>query len=336
MKVGFTYDLRDDYLEQGFSEEDAAEFDSIETIDAVELSLRKNGYEVERIGNIRALVNALATGKRWDIVFNICEGVSGIAREAQVPALLEAYAIPYTFSPPEVMTARTDKALAKMILKNCNIPTPQWYVIEDARNLPDHLEFPLFLKPLAEGSSKGISEHSLVRDKATFKKSTAHFLARYAQPVLVESYLPGREFTVGLLGTGKTARVLGVMEVDLDGQPDNFGRSYANKDVDWTMPDLYRLAEDEAARKAGALALAAWDALKGRDVGRVDLRCDEKGEPLVLEVNALSGLHPEKSDLCILAAKAGMDHAALIGVIMEEAISRCGLSGGRSRKSVCA
>ncbi|HRK96917.1 MAG TPA: D-alanine--D-alanine ligase [Alphaproteobacteria bacterium] len=324
--VGFTYDLRDDYIMQGFSEEDAAEFDSKETIDSIEEALQANGYVVERIGNVKALVGALATGKRWDIVFNICEGVKGIGREAQVPSLLEAYDMPFVFSSPEMLIITTDKALAKGVLRDCGIATPAWQVIEDDKNLSvKGLEFPLFMKPVAEGSSKGISEHSVVKDEDAFKKSASYFLNKYNQPVLVETYLTGREFTVGILGSGDASRVIAVMEVSLEGQPDSFGRSFLNKDVDWTMPEIYCLPDDPVAQKAGVLALAAWRGLKGRDVGRVDVRCDEQGNPWILEINALPGLNRKKSDLPILAAKSGIDHTTLIGKIMGEAKKRYGL-----------
>jgi D-alanine-D-alanine ligase len=116
MTLGFTYDLRDDYLAQGFSAEDAAEFDSQVTIDAIELALQQYGFNVEKIGNIKALTVALAAGKSWDIVFNICEGVKGIGREAQVPALLEAYGVPCVFSGSDVMVLTMNKALAKLVV----------------------------------------------------------------------------------------------------------------------------------------------------------------------------------------------------------------------------
>src|SRR3954451_24918575 len=115
MRIGLTYDLREDYLRAGFTDEEAGEFDVAETIDAIETELRRHGHEVERIGGIKALVAALAAGKGWPLVWNMCEGVHGIAREAQVPALLEAYGIPFVFSTADVLATAMDKAVAKLV-----------------------------------------------------------------------------------------------------------------------------------------------------------------------------------------------------------------------------
>ena len=124
MRVGLTYDLRDDYLAAGFSDEEAGEFDSLVTIEALEGAISRNGHAVERIGSIMALVDALAAGRRWDLIFNIAEGVSGIAREAQVPALLEAYGVPFTFSSADVLTVAMDKAVAKLVVRQAGVATP--------------------------------------------------------------------------------------------------------------------------------------------------------------------------------------------------------------------
>jgi len=157
MRIGLTYDLREDYLAQGFSDEEAGEFDVIETIEAVEAAIRSHGHQVERIGGIKALVPALAAGRRWPLVWNMCEGVSGIAREAQVPALLEAYAIPCVFSSADVLVTAMDKALAKLVVATEEVPTPDFTVVRTARDLSGvRMRYPLFVKPLAEGTSKGV------------------------------------------------------------------------------------------------------------------------------------------------------------------------------------
>ena len=216
MRVGLTYDLYDDYIAQGFSPEQASEFDVAATIDAIEGAVRDNGHEVERIGGIRALVPALAAGKRWDLVFNICEGVSGIAREAQVPALLEAYGIPFTFSTADVLVVAMDKALAKMVVRAAGVPTPDFAVVRSARDLPAvNLPYPLFVKPLAEGTSKGVQETSRVADRQGLTAKCLEVLRDYKQPALVETFLPGTEFTVGLVGAGARRRVIGVCEIQL-------------------------------------------------------------------------------------------------------------------------
>ena len=122
MKIGLTYDLRSEYLKMGYSELETAEFDRDDTIEAIESTLHELGYETERIGHAKQLAKALTTGKRWDLVFNIAEGLHGIGREAQVPALLDLYEIPYTFSDPLVMSLTLHKGLTKRVLRDAGVP----------------------------------------------------------------------------------------------------------------------------------------------------------------------------------------------------------------------
>src|SRR6201996_6321271 len=161
MRIGVTYDLRNDYLALGHSEEETTEFDAEETIAAVCDALAGLGHAPVRIGGIKPLTKALASGERWDAVFNICEGLQGVSREAQVPALLEAFDIPYVFSDPLTLALTLDKAMAKRVVRDCGVPTAPFDVIariEDVSKIG--LPFPLFLKPIAEGSGKGIGAHS--------------------------------------------------------------------------------------------------------------------------------------------------------------------------------
>lgn len=315
-----TYDLRDDYLAQGFSDEEAGEFDVPETIAAIEAAIHHHGHRVERIGGIKKLVGALAAGRRWDLVFNICEGVSGIAREAQVPALLEAYGIACTFSSADVLTTAMDKALAKLVVRAAGIPTPDHAVIRTARELQGlNLPFPLFVKPLAEGTSKGVHETSVVADRQALTARCLEVLKTYCQPALIETFLPGREFTVGLLGSGRSARVIGVSEITFKHGGDLSAYSYRNK---MEAYDELTAAADPVADEAGRIALGAWRALGCRDAGRIDIRCDAAGRPNFIEANPLAGLRPGWSELAILAEQAGMTYEALIGAILDEAAAR--------------
>ncbi len=326
MRVGITYDLKEVYLELGYSPEEVAEFDCPETVQGIEEALWRLGCETDPVGNIRDLTRRLALGERWDLVFNIAEGLAGYARESQVPALLEAYAIPCTFSDPLVLALCLHKGLAKRVLQGCGVPTPDFAVVterEDAAAVD--LAFPLFVKPVAEGTSKGVSARSLCRDRAALVQVCAELLAAFRQPVLVERYLPGREFTVGILGTGKEARSLGVMEVLLQDGAESGAYSLRNK-WDWERCVDYRLAQDAAAGESAAVALAAWRALDCRDGGRVDVRLDEHGRAQVIELNPLPGLNPSYSDLPILCRLAGMSYDDLIGGIVRSAAARAGLS----------
>ncbi len=322
MRIGFTYDLREDYLREGYGEEETAEFDAPETVSAIRDALARRGFEVQPIGHVRALAGRLVAGERWDLVFNIAEGLSGLAREAQVPALLDAYGIPYTFSDPLTMALTLDKGMAKRIVRDCAIPTAPFAVI-DAESDLDRLElgYPLFAKPLAEGTGKGITARSHIAVPRQLRAVCRELLARFAQPVLVEQYLPGREFTVGIVGSGAEARAIGVMEILLKEQAESFGYSYENKEH-YEGRVAYRLVADAEADRAAAVALEAWRALRCRDGGRVDLRSDAAGAPQFLEVNPLAGLHPLRSDLVILARLAGRDYQWLIDAIVDSALRR--------------
>lgn len=322
MSIGMTYDLREDYLAEGFSEEGTAEFDRGDTIQAIEQSLQDLGCETDRIGTIRNLTTRLVAGNRWDIVFNIAEGLRGFGREAQVPALLDAYDIPYTFSDPLVLCLTLHKGMAKRVVRQLGIPTPHFCVIEKISDLEmADLPFPVFVKPVAEGTSKGISAASKAWNDHQLESVCMRLLQAFEQPVLVEAFLPGREFTVGILGTGEEAEAIGVMEVILRETAEADVYSYRNKERYEELVE-YRLVNDTVAEKAREIALAVWRGIGCRDAGRVDLRAAADGIPNFMEVNPLAGLNPHHSDLCIIANMVGMTYRALIERILASAMSR--------------
>jgi D-alanine-D-alanine ligase len=317
VRIGLTYDLKQDYLALGFSEHAVAEFDSPVTINAIVAALESLGHAVDRIGHVRALATRLVAGDRWDLVFNIAEGVAGFGRESQVPALLDAYGVPYTFSDPLVCALTLHKGMAKHVARGCGVPTPDFALVatpEDAAAVD--LPMPLFVKPAGEGSSKGVTEKSLVHSQAELRAVCAELLEEYRQPVLVEAYLSGREFTVGILGTGGAARALATLEVALREGADAGVYSYRNKS-NWRELVEYRLlAAGALRREVEEVALATWSCLGCRDAGRVDVRLDGRGRPQMLEVNPLAGLTPDHSDLPIMAALSGMDYRTLIAEIL--------------------
>jgi D-alanine-D-alanine ligase len=325
MNIGITYDLKEEYLLAGMDEESAAEFDSIETIDGIDNALIGLGHRTERIGSVKKLVSLLASGKRWDLVFNIAEGAYGFSRESQVPALLEAYGIPFVFSDSLVLGICLHKGISKIIAKAAGVATPDFAVVSSINEADGiQLPFPLFLKPAAEGTGKGISSSSRVSSRESLSQVCGELLLRHRQPVLVEAYLPGREFTVGIVGTGTEAVSVGTMEVIFGGQAEEEIYSYFNKKhykgiISYAVPDR------ESALACEACALAAWRALGCRDGGRVDIRMDGEGIPNFLEVNPLAGLNPEDSDLPILAALHGTSYQELIGMILDSALKRTGL-----------
>ncbi len=322
LRVGLTYDLRKDWLAMGYGEEETAEFDSEATINGLEGVLASLGFEVTRIGHVRNLVEALAAGQKWDFVFNICEGMHGMGREAQVPALLDAYDIPYVFSDPLTLCITLDKAIAKTIAREQGVPTAEFTVLHaasDAANVT--LPFPLFAKPVAEGSGKGVSAKSRVTNHAELEATTRDLIAKFRQPVLVETFLSGREFTVGIVGDGEGAYALGVMEVLFGEKAAAHGYGYENKQ-DWEGRISYAIADDGEARVAADVALKAWRALRCRDGGRIDIRSDGVGRPHFIEVNPLAGLHPDYSDLVFLARDVGMTYPELITRIVKAFLGR--------------
>ena len=325
MTVGLTYDLRSEWLKEGYSELETAEFDREETVAAVESALRNDGLVTERIGNYRGLIAALGAGKRWDLVFNFCEGMYGLGREALVPALLDAYRIPYTFSDAVVLAVSLHKGLTKHVVRDAGVPTPDFAVVESGADIENvKLRYPLFAKPIAEGTGKGITSESRIGSVEELRRICDSLLDAYHQPVLVEEYLPGREFTSAVIGTGADARVVGTMEIIPLSTADANAYTYMNKEY-CDNRVRYELAGGAEAEACAQLALDAWKALGARDAGRVDIRMDAGGKPSFIEANPLAGLHPVHSDLPIICTMVGITFQDLIGAIVVSARKRAGL-----------
>lgn len=324
LKVGVTYDLRDAWIAEGYSEIETAEFDRQETIDNIVSTLRQIGYDPDPIGNVRQLAARLVAGDRWDLVFNICEGMHGLGREAQVPALLDAYQIPHVFSDTLVCGLTLHKGLTKDVVRAAGIATPDFFVVNEPADIRYvSLPFPLFAKPVAEGTGKGVSRNSKIENVHQLNKVCRELLATHQQPVLVERFLPGREFTVGIIGTGRKARALATMEIVLLPGADAEVYSYKNKEYCEELVHYALLPKGELSRDVEFVALRAWRSLGCRDGGRIDLRLDAMGNVHFLEVNPLAGLHPEHSDLPMMATMVGVSYAELIGRIMKSALARC-------------
>lgn len=328
MRIGLTFDLRKHYLERGFNEEETAEFDSEATIGFLEETISSLGHQVIRIGNIYELTRLLAAGERWDLVFNVAEGLYGRSREAQVPAILEAFNILYTFSDPLTLALSLDKAAAKSVIRDAGIPTPDFFLIKglpEIEQIPKRFQYPLFIKPVAEGTGKGITADSIIGNFNELKKNAAAMLANHKQPVIVETYLPGREYTIGILGTGPKARAAGVLEVELLANAEPLVYSYMNKEL-CEERVLYKLVtgkENEGIiRECSDIALRAYIELGCRDAGRVDLKTGSDGKLYFLEINPLAGLHPTHSDLPICCAQAGIVYKSLISSIIDSAMER--------------
>jgi D-alanine-D-alanine ligase len=319
IKVGFTYNVKREH-----DTDEHAEFDPPATIIAIANALARQGHIVVHLEATPDLPRVLAEAD-VDLIFNIAEGVEGRNREAQVPALCELLGIPYTGSDSATLAIALDKALAKKVLMQHDILTPAFQVMETGREkLDSTLEFPLIVKPNAEGSSKGIGSTNVVDNIDELREAVGALLERYKQPALVEEYIKGREFTVGLLGD-KRPRVLPPMEIrfkdDDNDRPvyDYVVKQEWEKHVYYECPAKLTPAELKAIEK---IARETFWALDCRDVGRVDLRMADDGQIYVLEVNPLPGLTPDYSDLVLISKAAGMDYDGLIADVMVGGVRR--------------
>ena len=321
MRIGLTYNLKP----EGAAGDRFEEFDSIETIEALESSLRKSGYEPVRLGWGAPMLDKLSENG-IDAVFNLAEGIGGRGRESQVPATLEMLGVRCTGSDPVAIGITLDKALAKLMAKAHGIATAPWMTFAGGRwplaveaisangqrPTANGLRFPLFVKPSCEGSSMGVTSKSLCQNEAELDEAVAR-VSRYG-PALVEEFLPGNEYTVGILG----GKVIGVMQVVPKNSDGNFFYSIEVK-RDYTRQVDYRIVDEP---RVSAVALGIWNAFGLRDVARIDVRCDRDGVPNFVEVNPLPGVHPVHSDLVILAKGVGWTYDQLIAGIMQSAEER--------------
>ncbi|HEX7842705.1 MAG TPA: ATP-grasp domain-containing protein [Kofleriaceae bacterium] len=318
IRVGFTYNVT-----RSHDGDDEAEWDPPETIIAIANALARQGHIVVHLEATPDLPRVLAEAD-VDLIFNIAEGVEGRNREAQVPALCELLGIPYTGSDSATLAIALDKALGKKVLLQHDILTPKFQVMESARErLSPDMKFPLIVKPNAEGSSKGIGSTSVCDTEDELRAAVRSIIERYRQPALVEEYIAGREFTVGLLGD-KRPRVLPPMEIKFKKDTKRPVYDYAVKQeweehVYYECPPKLTEAEQKAIEK---IARATFWALDCRDVARVDMRMDADGRIYVLEVNPLPGLTPGYSDLVLIAQAAGMEYDQLIAEIMVGGLRR--------------
>jgi D-alanine-D-alanine ligase len=321
MHVGLTYNLKGSVpVSPDLPADFDAEFDSEQTIAAVEHAVECAGYTPVRIGGLQDLVDYLHSGKTVDLVFNMAEGIRGRSREAQIPALLEAYGIPYTFSDPLTLALCLDKAMTKRIWIEQGLPTAPYFVAtSDADVLDSAINFPLFVKPAHEGSSKGIDQESVVYDLPQLHQRINWLVKTYQEPALVESFLSGAEYTVGLIGNNSHTQVLGIVEITAVRQyPVN---GYQQKEHGKNRPDVFvPLAKsDYLYNKLSELALSAFHAVNCRDAARIDIRLDKDGQPNLLELNPIAGMHPTHSALPAIAYLAGMTYEDLVGAILGQA-----------------
>ena len=322
--VGLTYDLKTDYqFKEGDPADANAEFDHPSTIDVIADAIAAGGFKVERIGNAANLLDKLPSLK-VDIVFNISEGVTGRNRESQVPILLEMAGIPFVGADALTLGLTLDKVMAKKIFIAEKIPTPKFFEVSSVNELANlnHHKFPLIVKPRFEGSSKGLSESSRVETREELIKQVEYIVSAYKQPALVEEFISGQEFTVGLIGNDPVD-VLPIVQIKIDGKLKLNDKFYTFARITSDRLEYICPAKipQELKKKIDDLALRVYKAVDCRDFGRVDFRVDQDGKPYVLEINPLPSLSTEDVFM-LLAQNIGITYEQIIGRILESAIKR--------------
>jgi D-alanine--D-alanine ligase len=318
LRVGFAFNMK--RIESHDGDDREAEYDSPRTIEAIADAIASHGHVVVPLEATVDFPRVLMASN-VDVVFNVAEGISGRNREAQVPNLCELIGIPYTGSDSATLSICLDKALAKRML--VDIDTPAFQVLFTGREKLRSFRYPVIVKHNAEGTSKGITQRSVVSDEASARAMARELIDRYRQPAIVEEYIVGREFTVGLLGE-RRPRVLPPMEVVFLAPTKLPVYDYACKQ-DWQAHVRYecpaRLSQDEL-RAMERVCRSTFMKLGCRDVARIDLRMTDDGRIYVIEVNPLPGLTPDYSDLCLISNATKMDYRTLIGEILSGGLKR--------------
>lgn len=269
-----------------------------------------------------------------DIVFNIAEGYNGLSREAQIPAILDMLQIPYTGSDPLTLAICLDKARTKEILSYHKVPNAKFFIADSLNQVSDlNLKFPLIVKPISEGSSKGIFSSSFVKDANDLTSEVERILNEYNQPALIEEFLPGKEFTVAVIGNGNEAQVLPIVEINFKDFPDDFIPIYSYE-AKWILDtienplDVFSCPakiDSTLESKIKDTVLRAYNVLRCKDWSRIDVRLDSDNEPNIIEVNPLPGIlpNPEENSCFPKAARtAGLNYNDMINTVLLAAAKR--------------
>ena len=345
LRVALLYNLKSHVPVSSDAPDDAlAEYDSEETVEGLKTALESGGQEVIPLEGDESLLDSIRQ-VRPDICFNICEGLRGDSRESHVPALLEMLGIPYTASKVLAHAISLDKVATKRIWRDSGLPTAPFQAFyRGDEPLDSSLSFPLFVKPSREGTGMGINERSVVRDEDALRKQVQWVIRTYRQPALVEAYLPGREFTVGLFGNtlapgekplsdlydSNGFHILPVMEIDVShlSHQDKLYTGYIKSELPLGPKYLCPAPiNDSLARQLQELAVKAFEAIGGLDVSRVDFRMGAEGQPYLLEINTLPGMNPTYSDIVLAARGENLAYNTLILEILRLAARRNGLKG---------
>jgi len=324
--VGLTYNLKKGIKSD--VEDIEAEYDSIDTVQAIKKALENLNCKVELLEADSDILKRIHD-MRLDIVFNIAEGTYGRGREAQIPAILDFLKIPFTGSDETSLCISLDKALSKRILSTYGVKTPRYQLLYDSRPVIDkNLKYPLIVKPNAEGSSKGISDFAIVNNRKELDLLLEKNFKMYGGPMLAEEYIQGREFTVAVAGNDKNTVVFPPMEIRYKNRWHKYNiysykvkRNY-KKYIDYICPaPLDTKTETRLIR----ITKKIYDVLECRDFARVDFRMSEDGEIYFIEINPLPGLTPGYSDYPMIAEFNGVEYGTVIKMILNSALARYGM-----------
>ncbi len=309
-----------------------AEWDSMETIDAISNAFVSEGHSIELVEANEDAYEKLKVLKP-DFVFNVAEGFNGASRESQIPSMLEMLGIKYTGSDSIAIGICHDKSRCKEILSYYNIPNSKFFITDNTIKTDSDFKYPKFVKPLHEGSSKGIYDSSLVKNLNELNSEITRIRESYKQPALVEDYISGKEFTVAMLGNGNNVRVLPIVEINLDTVPEGFNKIYSYE-VKWFFDtrenqlDIFKCpAEIDKTiyQHIEKVCKDAFNVLRIKDWARIDIRLDENNIPNVIEINPLPGILPNPQDNSCYpksARYAGMDYNIMLNTVLSEAVRR--------------
>lgn len=309
-----------------------AEWDSEETINAVKSALEAGGHDVTLIECDTDAYEKLKA-LRPDFVFNVAEGLNGSSRESQIPSMLEMLDIPFTGSDSVTTGICHDKSRCKEILSYYKIPNTKFFITDAIHKINEKITFPKFVKPLHEGSSKGIYNSSVVNNSSELRNEILRIKECYNQPSLVEEYLTGKEFTVAMMGNGENVKVLPLVEINLDSVPEGFNKIYSYE-VKWffdtreSQLDIFRCPaeiDSQLYKQIEEVCSDAYKMLRLRDWARIDVRLDKNNVPNIVEINPLPGILPDPADNSCYpkaAREAGMDYNTMINAVLNCASER--------------
>lgn len=341
MRIAVVYNQRPESLGRNDPDlEKHIEGDEWKTIKAIGDAIAANHHTISYLPVDADLYNNLTKQKdNIDLIFNLSEGISGIAdREAHLPMLAELLGIPHTGPGPLTAALILNKYRAKQIWMASGVKTAESFLVSnpsDSLALPKSLTYPLLVKPNSDGSGIGIHETSIVKNVKELKNAVSHIISHYHQSALIELYLPGREFTVAIIGNTPNLTVLPIIEINFAGLPSGAPAidSYEAKFV-YGATGLVPMHETEFCpapltpklkKEIVDLSIAAYTSIGCLDFGRLDIRLDAKGVPHVLEINHPPGLmsDPNESSFFTISARThGWDFPTLIGHILDVTITR--------------